>query len=171
MEKRKRYTYQIKTEVSQSAAYFIDQIVDKSKGYYKSRSDFVRKNLLLKIIEIEPVVEEYLSKSEMKNVLHVRYPRIELIDIPSFDIINSTQHIGNSKRKRYTVQVGTELSKAPYLYVGRICEIYKDYELYSYNSFLRRLVIRSILKHKPLAFKYLSEKERLEYEKYKDFKI
>lgn len=186
MEKRKRYTFQVKTEVSQSAAYFIDQIVEKSHGYYKSRSDFVKEALLCQI-QLLKSGEDYLSKEEIKilNRGGDRLPRIDLIEIPSTEIINSLHPVGRGKRKRYNVQVGTEISKGlknalnevlMMIAVNRlnvyptpsdlrdklfqkIVISYINEDLYSVSNFLNIIIIQRILAHKPLALEYLSEKE------------
>lgn len=127
MEKRKRYTYQIKTEVSQSAAYFIDQIVDKSKGYYKSRSDFVKKALISELYafiledillsyklhgDFNVMETKYFSKSEANFISNYNFtkPHISLIQPPPEDVVKETHPVVNGNRKRYTVQALTEIS-------------------------------------------------------------
>lgn len=126
MEKRKRNTVQIKTEISQVAAYFIDQIVMQAPKTFKSRSDFVKKALMNELRgfikehiflsyqldgDLEPAEVRYLSKSEADYLSNYNFtkPRISLIPPPE-EVIKETHPVANGSRKRYTVQALTEIS-------------------------------------------------------------
>ena len=126
MEKRKRNTVQIKTEISQTAAYFIDQIVKQAPKAFKSRSGFVKKALMGELRgfineyiflsykldgDLKPAEVRYLSKSEADFVSNYNFtkPRISLIPPPE-EVIKETHPVANGNRKRYTVQALTEIS-------------------------------------------------------------
>lgn len=127
MEKRKRNTVQIKTEISQVAAYFIDQIVKQAPKTFKSRSDFVKKALMSELHgfifeyillsyklhgDLNPTEEKYLSKYEKDYLSNYNFtkPHISLIQPPPEEVIKETHPVANGNRKRYTVQALTEIS-------------------------------------------------------------
>jgi hypothetical protein len=126
MEKRKRNTVQIKTEISQVAAYFIDQIVMQAPKAFKSRSGFVKKALMNELCgfikehiflsyqldgDLEPAEVRYLSKSEADYLsnYNLTKPRISSIPPPE-EVVKKTHPVANGSRKRYTVQALTEIS-------------------------------------------------------------
>lgn len=191
MEKRKRYTVQIKTEISQAAAYFIDQIVELSQESFKSRSDFVRKSMLLSIASNDGSIENYFSKEEKKafSDFFSPYNKLKFIPPPE-DIIKKTNPTGNEKRKRYTVQIRTELSKDLSDFLNNslvklslkkynlpallgldpstreevLTYIYK-HKMISRSEFLRGSILETIVKFNPYALEYFSDKEKKECEK------
>lgn len=127
MEKRKRNTVQIKTEISQVAAYFIDQIMMQAPKTFKSRSDFVKKALMNELCgfineyiflsyqldgDLKPAEVRYLSKSEADYLANYNFtkPHISLIQPPPEDVVKETHPVVNGNRKRYTVQALTEIS-------------------------------------------------------------
>lgn len=165
MEKRKRYTYQIKTEVSQSAAYFIDQIVNESKGRFRSRSEFARVALINGIVSLEPGLGNCLSKEEKKVISRFSHsPRNEKKSIiPPEDVINNNNPTGSGKRKRYTVQILTELSEASndFLFIILDNDDYRYwYDLSSRSNFFHRMILKNIVFYKTEAIDFISEKER-----------
>lgn len=165
MEKRNRYTVQIKTEISQAAAYFVDQIVNESKGRFRSRSEFARVSLILGILSLEPGLENYLSKEEKKVISRFSHsPRNEKKSIiPPEDVINNNNPTGNGKRKRYTVQILTELSEASndFLFIILDNDNYRySYDLSSRSNFFHRMILKNIVFYKTEAIDFISEKER-----------
>ena len=126
MEKRNRYTVQIKTEISQAAAYFIDQLVMQAPKTFKSRSDFVKRALMSELRgfineyillsykldgDLNPTEVKYLSKYEADYISNYNFtkPRISLTPPPE-EVIKETHPVANGNRKRYTVQALTEIS-------------------------------------------------------------
>ncbi|NLU29533.1 MAG: hypothetical protein GXX03_06700 [Bacteroidales bacterium] len=198
MEKRNRYTVQIKTEISQTAAYFIDQIVKQAPKTFKSRSDFVRKALLYNMAEYDDKPENYFSKEERNVYGTYCNPNISFTPPPEA-IINKSQPVGNSNRKRYTVQVCTELSNMFNIFLKKymnetyfqfICNEIENNDMIAekdkkiiiaYNfanikevnrsSFLRRVIIYHIVKLIPSALYHLPEKEREGYRIFQKFRI
>jgi Arc/MetJ-type ribon-helix-helix transcriptional regulator len=164
MEKRKRYTVQIKTEISQVAAYFIDQIVKESNGRFKSISDFVRVTILKEIDELHPGLSRYyhlMPKRELEALNNTYYPRSSVRQITEaypVEILNNSNPVGNGNRNRYTVQVRTELSETANDFLGFIFED-NEYSC-SRSDFLRGVLINKIVKFKPKSIEYLSVKEK-----------
>lgn len=174
MGKRNRYTVQIKTEISQAAAYFIDQIVKESNGGFRSRSEFARVALIEGILSLEPGLGNYLSKEETNVLGRYSYSHRngQKSIIPPESVINNNNPTGNGKRKRYTVQILTELSKASddFLFIILDNKNYRDsYNLYSRSDFFRRIIIKCIVFYKTEAMDFISEKEREMYEHDKHF--